>query len=273
MKNPFIRSSIAAGLIIVHLLLVACDKKSTNPKEEKPPSMPPAESMRIDLSVFSGGGNQSAGKISSPQSQLHFGTAVVTLGLVNLSVVLHLAVPAAIFVQALTEQPELQNDGKFHWVYTSVYQLAQYQADLAGWVDMGDARVKWEMAVTRSQQNLDHFKWYEGSCNIEATSGDWIFYDYLQPQSSVPVVQIDWQISGDTDRLLVFENVFAGDVNEGDRLTYSIEGDSARVQYDDASASTTAKIVWNTTTTAGYIQAPNYNGGVPARWDENHDDM
>ncbi|MBN1780471.1 hypothetical protein JW948_05045 [bacterium] len=274
MRNPFLRSLVAMGLVLTHLLIVSCDDKSTEPKEESPPVMPPQGSMMIDLSMFSAGGTQSLAKTGSPQTQLHFATAVVTLGLVNLGVIVHLALPAFIFGQALTVEPVLQRDGKFHWIYNSVYQLVQYQSDLAGWVDVPAVTANWEMFVTQANKNLDHFKWYKGSCDLSASTGDWTFYDYLQPDAQVPVIQIDWVIdSGSNDRLLVFENVFEGNANEGDMLSYEIEGDSARVSYFNASELSYSRIVWNLNTIAGYIQSPGYNNGQPAKWDENQNDI
>jgi len=271
MKVPAVRLMIVP-LILSHLLLVTCDKNSTN-TEDTPPVMPPQESMMVDLSAFSAGGNQSLTKTADPQTQVHFATAAFTLGLVNLAVAVHLAVPVYIFSRALLEKPELQSDGKFHWTYATVYQLFNYEADLAGWVDVPNAEVNWEMYVTQERKELDHFMWYNGHCNTEATTGDWTFFDASQPDLQIPVIQIDWLITGETERILNIENVFEGNAAEGDQLIYQIDGDTTRVQYLDVSEGTTAKIVWHTETVAGYIQAPNYNAGIPGHWDENQQDL
>jgi hypothetical protein len=69
------------------------------------------------------------------------------------------------------------------------------------------------------------------------------------------------------------ENIQEGNENLGDKLTYQVDGDSARVQYQDVSQGVTARIGWNQITTAGYIQLPNYHGGTPAHWDENRQDV
>ncbi|MBN2105717.1 hypothetical protein JW835_16890 [bacterium] len=272
MKRISIRCIVIFAIVISHLFIIVCEKNPSE-SENTPPVMPPQESMMIDLSNFSVGGNQSLNKSSLPQAKTHFGLAVLTLGLVNISVMLHLTVPVYIFGRALLEKPELQSDGKFHWTYSTVYQLFNYEADLAGWVDVSETEVNWEMYVTQAKRGLDHYRWYDGHCNLDATAGDWTFYDASQPDQQNPVIQINWQIQSETDRSLVFANIFEGDENIGDQLIYQIDGDSARVQYLDASEGTTAKIVWNTETIAGYIQAPNYNEGKPGRWDENQEDM
>jgi hypothetical protein len=270
MKKKILRPATAL-VIMAHLFLVNCDK---NPSESNktPPVMPPPESMMLDLSAFLPGG-EAISKESAPETQQHFGVAAVTAGLVNLSVAVHLAVPVFIFGRALLEDPVLQSDGKFHWTYSPVYQLVQYQADLAGWVEISDAEVNWEMCVTQDRLNLDDYLWYSGQCNIGATQGRWLFSDYRQPNSQIPIIQIQWQIQDSTHCELVFENMLEGNENLGDQLIYQIDGDSARMQFHDVSQAVISKIVWNYKTSAGYIYAPNYNGGLTGYWDENRQDL
>ena len=121
--------------------------------------------------------------------------------------------------------------------------------------------------------NLDHFLWYNGHCNINATTGDWIFYDLSKPDSFIEQVRIDWVINSETNRVLTFTNVLAGGKDEGDQLKYTVDGDNISVEFFDASQGTTAIISWDAVTTAGCIEAPNYNNGVPGCWDENHNDI
>jgi len=272
MKTKSYRRFLCIGIILSHLFIIMCEKNPSE-SENEAPVMPPQESMMIDLSGFSVGGAQSLNKPAIPQTKKHFGLAVGTLTLVNTAIALHLIIPAYIFGRALLEDPELQSDGKFHWTYSTKYQLLNYEADLAGWVDVPGSEVNWEMIVTQSKRKLDHYRWYYGHCNIGATEGGWTFNDVSQPDQQIPVVQIDWLVQSETDRMLVFKNVFEGNENIGDQLTYQIDGDSARVQYLDFSEGTTSKIVWHTETIAGYIQAPNYNEGVPGCWDENQQDL
>jgi hypothetical protein len=55
--------------------------------------------------------------------------------------------------------------------------------------------------------------------------------------------------------------------NEGDELTYDVNGAARSVSFTDASEATTALIEWNATTHVGSITAPGFNGGVKACWD------
>lgn len=252
--------------------MMSCDNNPTK-SEDEVPVMPPLSSMQPDLSIFSGGSTQSAGKAANPQTKQHFAWAVTSVTLINAAVLLHLAVPTYIFGRALMEQPVLESDGKFHWKFSPVYALVKYEADLAGWIDVPNTQTVWEMSVTQSKLNLDTFLWYVGHGNLDGTQGDWTFYDFNQPDTLSSLIRIDWEDNTETDKLLTFTNIWETNVNVGDQLIYQVDGDSASVQYVDVSENTMLKIVWDYNTTAGYIQAPNYHDGLPGRWDENHDDL
>jgi len=259
-------------LLTACFLIMSCTETPVE-NEETPPVMPSAETMTIDLSLFGNSGAQSAAKAGIPESKLNFGAAALTLSVVNITLALHLAIPVVLWGTALSQDPVLATDGKFHWIYSAETGWVTYEADLAGWVDVENPSVHWEMGVTQSVLHLDDFIWYDGSCNITATEGSWRFFDYRQPDQPVQVVRIDWQIQDETHRLLEFENVFQGDANLGDVLSYQIDGDTARVQYFDHSENVTAKIIWSLNTHAGYLQFPNYHDGIPAHWNENLDDV
>lgn len=272
MRQLKFKSSLAVILIMLHLLLITtCDKNPTEAKKKEPPLMPPATSMQVDLSLFSSPGNVLAKE--NAFSKVHFTTAVFTVSLINLGVLAGMATPVFIFAQALSVDPVLQEDGKFHWVYTANYELLKYTADLAGWIDVPNKQAAWEMYVTQAGLNLNHFMWYDGRCNLDATAGYWIFYDHTQPNSAVTTIRIDWINNSETDRVLTFTNVTAGSPYEGDQLKYTINGNDRSVEFKDASEGTTAIIFWDTATKAGYIQAPNYNNGQKGCWDQNQNDV
>lgn len=256
---------LALILIVAHLyLIMACEKNPTESEQKQVPSLPPVSSMQIDLSLFVG---KSLAK-NNNFSQYHFTTAVVTATIVNTWVVISLAAPVYIFGRALHEKPELQSDGKFHWMYTAI----PYSVDLAGWIDVPNKQSVWEMYVTQGQ-NFDHFMWYNGHCNLDATAGDWTFYDETKPDSSINKVRIDWINNSELDRVLTFTNVLPGGQYENDQLKYTVDGNNRSIEFYDASEGTTVTIFWDAVTTAGYIQAPNYNNGEKAYWDENHNDI
>jgi len=267
MKNVTPKSMLAVLLIFTLLnLIIACDKNPTE-AEKTPPVLPSVNTMQVNLSLFT---TSSLAKENSI-SQWNFTTAVITVTIVNAWVVLGLAAPVFVFGSALQDQPELQSDGKFHWIYNTSFLSVPYTADLAGWLDVPNTQSVWEMYITFG--SLNNFLWYDGRCNFTATSGDWIFYDETRPDTLNPKIRIDWINNSETDRSLTFTNVFAGNEYEGDILKYTVNGTALSVEFYDASVGTTVIIAWDAVTTAGYIQAPYYNNGQPAYWDENHNDL
>ena len=272
MKANRIMGVIALALF---LFLNACNKED-NPIGETPvaPDLPPAASMTFDLSSFNAGGSQLA-KNATIQSKNNFNNAAARVFIINSIVLIGITPPSVIFAQALSQQPTLESDGKFHWVFEAPYLLLRYEADLAGWVDRENLRVKWEMRVSTRQTNpaLDSFLWYEGYANIENSQGQWTFYNPQKPDTLQKIALIDWTVDGPEDARLSFSNIDEGSDGLGDVLTYTVLSNDRKIEFYDESTGFTSIIYWDAVTTAGYLQVPDYNNGQPAYWDENHDDI
>ncbi len=261
---------LCAALAIISLL--ACEKNPTESKAEKP-ALPPAQSMQMDLSTFSNPG--ALGKAAEPTTKANFTNAAVRVAIINTVVVAHLTIPTAVFVAAASQKPTLEEDAKFHWVYQVTIGLTTYKADLAGWVDRANKKVRWEMYVTNPlyQPALSDFLWYQGWANLENSQGQWTFYDPQQPSVKVPVITIDWSYKSDQDAVLLFTNVWQGHAEQGDTLEYKVKNNDRSIQFFDKSESLTSIIFWDAVTGAGYLQVPGYNDGQPAHWDENQNDI
>lgn len=263
---------VALLLVGIFTLWIVCEKNPTEselPKEA--PALPPASSMQLDLSLFE---NQSLEK-STLFSKLHFTNAALGLVFINAVVAFHMSVPVAVFVAAASQKPELQSDGKFHWIYSVNWEGKTFEADLAGWIDVAKKQVVWEMRISSNASilPLNKFLWYKGRSEIDASSGYWLFYDHTQPAKSVEVAQIDWSIAAADDRTLTFKGIQSGSETEGDTLEYHWQGDQRSVTLYDKSKDQTTLIHWNAETGAGCLQAPDYNEGQESCWDENQNDI
>jgi hypothetical protein len=258
------------------LSLNACNKEDNPVNGEKPvaPDLPPAASMSFDLSAFNASGSQLA-KHATIQSKNNFNNAAARIFVINTVVLVGITPPSVIFAQAISQQPTLESDGKFHWVFDAPYLLLHYHADLAGWVDLENLRVNWEMRVSTQQTNpaLDNSLWYEGYANIENNQGQWTFYNPQKPNTLQKVALIDWSVNGPQDAHLSFSNIDEGNAGFGDVLTYTVLNNDRKIEFLDQSEGLTSTIYWDAMTSAGYLQVPNYNNGQPAYWDENHDDI
>lgn len=262
-KAFHLRKGLAVALVCAHLALVSCEKNPTEANNPKP-VLPPASSMSVDLGTFQSN-LPKAGAIGP-----NFITAQLAVASINLAVLVHMSVPVITFAAAASQTPVLQDDAKWHWIYTVSDNGQQFQADLAGWIDESTKAVRWEMRITTNNGGLalNRFLWYAGMAALDNGSGEWTIYDHTQPSASVAVVNITWKNDTATNNAsLQFTVVKPGVPENGDTLTYSSSANTRSVVYFDNSANTTLTIAWDAVTRAGYIIAPNYKGGQKACWD------
>ncbi len=272
MKSNRLHKGFATVLIAAHLAMTACQ---TNPLQDsgEQPVLPPPESMKMDFSYFMKPGAGKAGGRAVAGN--NFNNAVVRVLIINTVVGAILALPALTLAAAASQKPELQDDGKFHWVYTYQDSNVTLQADLAGWIDVNSKESVWEMRVTNSAAKppLQNFLWYEGRAALDVSGGYWEFYDAAAADSSTKVLRLDWTFSTPDTVSLEITVVKPGIPENGDRVTYRIQTPIRTVQFFDQSRGTTVEISWNVETGAGYLKAPDYNNGEKACWDEQRNDV
>ncbi len=267
------RTLLAVILIAAQVLFVSCQKNPVESSDEAP-ALPPAESMRIDLSFFKQ--PAPAGKALSPEAgSRNFANAALRVLIINAVVVAVMALPAGTLAAAVSQDPMPQDDGKFHWIYTYEDSTVRLQADLAGWIDRAKQESVWEMYVSNSLSNppLDHYLWYEGRVKLDRKSGFWDIYDAARPDTAIGVLHIDWEMMAKDSAKLVFTVVKPDVPEKGDSVTYLSEGNTRSITWFDASAGATVEIGWDAATGAGYLIAPDYNNGEKACWDEQRQDV
>ncbi|MCU0644006.1 MAG: hypothetical protein MUC94_07060 [bacterium] len=271
LKNRFI---IGISILALLLSIVSCDKNATEPGKNTPPPLPPAESMQMNLSLFDSQPNNLLAKAAL--SKNNFLAAFGRVFIINTVVRVAAIVPTVIFVAAASDkQPELQEDGKFHWIYTVTNQSETFVADLAGWIDTPASEIVWEMYVSSTTHNpiLNKFLWYEGRVKIGNKEGWWLFYDDKSPDSPIDVLKIDWEVPDNEHGHLKLTNVHQASPDLGDTLTYIKNNKENFLYFYDASKNEDNTIFWNTQTGAGYIQWFDYEKGVRSYWDENQNDI
>jgi len=265
----------SARLITVMVLIVslfACEKNATEPGKNTAPPLPPVESMKLDLSFFPKPSNNSLAKTTL--SKQNFNNAALRVWIIHTAVALAAVAPTAVFAAAISQDAELQPDGKFHWIYTVQNNNDIFIADLAGWVDQQSTEVVWEMYVSSNTHSpeLDHFLWYDGRSQIGNKEGWWLFYDDKSPASAIEVLKVDWQIPDANHREVVLSNVTQSSNEYGDTLSYSIADYDNNLIFFDASAVKTNTIYWDSKTGAGFIEWFDYKDGARYYWDGNQED-
>jgi len=254
------------------LFLVSCGSDNPTSSEDTPPEIPPTGTMTIDLSTFFGNSNAPVADELQGANE-NFLTALVVVTFVSAFVVVGLSVPVAVTGAALSADPTLEDDGKFHWVYSETVQGSTVTAELTA--ETQGSEIHWEMFITAQigAVEYDNFLWYEGNSNLEGSSGFWQFYDPSQPNSQVQFVRVDYQYNSETDKTLTFTNNRPGDPGENSTITYVVDGNTVTMTVFRADEDKTTEVSWNRTTGEGYIIAPDYNNGEQACWDENQQDV
>lgn len=255
--------------------VAACASDATAPVDPgAPPELPPLTSMSADFGIFGETGAQQVARAMAPEAaptSLNFANAAIRVLAAQVVTVATMAVPVATFAATANSTPTYEDDGRWHWRFTTVQGGQSYTAHLTGVVQ--GSVVDWDMRITSPthQPPLDEFVWYGGEGRLDRTSGTWTFYDPATPSSATAVVRFDWTHTSSTEH--GWEATALSGASAGDVFTAGVDGDDRTLTYVDASAQETVEIYWNAADGSGYIIAPHYNGGVKSCWDANQVDV
>jgi hypothetical protein len=247
-----------ASTLLFGLVVAGCN--SGTDLGGTPPALPAAESMEFDFSFFDSGAGPAPQRAPSAVAGTNWITAAASVAIANLAVVVHTAIPLATWRAATARNPVFE-DGQWHWRFVHNDGQNTYEGDLTGYIE--DEVLVAEMRITAESLGLDDFLWYVGTAPVGGTTGTWEFFDPESPTTVAGV--IEWEHPGTAVWTVSFEATAGPD--DGDVLTYDIEGAARSVSFSDASEGTTALVEWNATTNIGSITAPNFNGGARSCWD------
>ena len=208
-----------------------------------PHTVPTGGSMEIDAEILTAPGGLARG------GGCH-GIAAFVVGWTNLNVAVRTAIPVAVFVAAASNPPEYLGDQTWRWTASGGAGGGAWSASLTGHIAASD-RVEWSMALSGTVLQLEDFIWYDGFSNPGATLGEWRYYDPATPNERNQVVLCTWDASAFDDRHLSFENTKEGAPENGDVLTYAVEGDLAFLEFEDADDEQSARIDFLLTTGEG----------------------
>lgn len=246
------------GYLCLAIVLSACGD-ALSPDSGVPPVLPATESMSVDLDFF----GTSPASVSMGPSQTgpegYWLAAALSVTAANVSVAIHSLVPRAIWASALSQTPSFE-DGRWHWRFNASDAQNTFQSHVIGYEDGGDRM--FEVRVSSSALQLDDYLLFTGSAPIGGTTGEWLFHDL---NDSGAVARVAWGHPENDEWLLTF-TALAG-VGVGDVLAYHVDAATRQVSFADASAGTEVEVEWDAITNAGYIIAPNINGGLMACWD------
>lgn len=263
--------------LVATLALFGCSEDTTSPEEEAP-ALPPMSTMNVDLSFFveDSDGDPTTRHARGP-SHDNFYAAWTTATLVNLTMVGVFAPPALAFDTAISTTPTKQDDESWLWSYGWEDSQGRMVAiELQAWPDALAGTIDWELRISDNQAEppYEDFVWFTGQSSTTANTGHWIFYDRADAGETArggearAVVRVDWDLEDESHKSLAIEVIDEMHEDFGDSLTYALDATIASMTFYDASTEVSSDITWDELTGAGSIQAPDYNEGVRACWDE-----
>lgn len=269
--NAMLRTTLIGTLAVSALW--GCDRNdSTAPDVTDAPPLPPVSSLRFDTSFFE---NQPRASQDERQTAFHWGQAVVHATYVNLLVAEALYTPWLAFGLAIHTVPSPQEDGSYLWVYTWVDEANDHEVQIRLRGEVVNAHVEWELRVSddSAEPAMSNFLWFFGESSLDGTDGFWVFNDRNLLAMEMEVARIDWMHVSETDESLVFTNTNPASEDNGDALTYRVDGTNASMEFEDADQPAVVWLIeWDRLSHVGSIQVPSYNDGDRACWDENLQD-
>jgi len=291
MRNPSQLMIVAVLVGIMSLLGCSSDKQATGPETEVPPSLPPVNTMSMDVEFFQDAEIDTQSKslglldesiVASPAAlKLNYLNAAVRVFFLNVVTYTVLAHPVAAFAKAIHSVPQYQQDGSWLWTYIYIDKNgSEYSIFLRG--QRMESHVAWSMEVSSNDPALllDHFLWFEGEVANDGQSGYWQFYEpdssevtsaasfaeYDASTIGIPCVHIDWRRSSRVDQRLAFLINKPGGAAEGSTLIFEEELELSTLEFYDAANGNSGTIVWYRDG-SGSIEWPDYKDGVRSCWD------
>ena len=251
--------------LILIVILSAGFFHSCKKDKGDPPTLPPAESMKIDFSNFLSQ-KKSAGPESFPKgtenSNWEFASGVALFW--NSILTTTLVVPVATFAHAVDQDPVYLDDKTWQWSFSVSVSTVTYKARLTG--QIRDTDVLWKMYVSGS---FAEFVWFEGTSKLDGTGGQWILNESSTAQS--PYLKIDWTKTSSSIGSIKY-TYMKNDSYVNSYIEYGLTTGTLNayynVHYFNGLIFSDVDIEWNTTTHNGRVSCSNYLLGEWYCWNE-----
>ena len=261
-RNVLQQTATAFALGAFVLTAQGCmNDSSTAPEDDTPdttnaPTLPDADRLSFDFDFFDE--PQNNGRCSNDS----FFNAYIRTVVVAAVSELVLAPPVGAFALALHTPPSPQNDGSYLWIYTWTDGVEEAQIRLRGLPIENGA--EWELRVSSTEDQIENELWFAGETRDDGDQGYFVFSDF-HAVGKPDVARLEWGTENDAE-FLRFTDLHE---NVDDTLEFRNTGDTASFRWTDASHPAESWYVnWNEADGSGQMQAPDFNGGEPACWDD-----
>lgn len=137
-------------------------------------------------------------------------------------------------------------------------------------------RVDWQMnVIVDDNGDITDDLLYDGYTDNFQADGHFTVYAPLNKDfgNDVPVLKIDYDNSDPNKQVVIFESLTDVYGHPGDVATYDAGAVNARFELNEPHNGNNHLVEWDIDSLAGRLTATDYNGGNPACWDENLQDV
>lgn len=259
---------LSVGLIFA----ISCnDSTSGVSEQDSVPEVPPANSMAMDLSIFSLSDSDS----ETTGNKEHYEEAAQTISDIHSMMDRSVNPSLDLLKQADTTEAEELSSTKWQWKFSNDEDEEEgrviYEIRLVAERESDNA-LKWDVFL--SSPVLEEEKLYiSGTSNREVTEGVWTYHGFGRAgQPSQELAELDWQTT-ENENIEMGLTILAGNSYSDSEVNYHTEGPVRIINIDNANNDGTVTIQFNKDTNTGFIQAPDYNNGEKACWDSNFNNI
>ena len=268
MNRSRLLSASLFALSLLALPLTGCDSGGMNAPDDPPPVLTP-EAFELNTDLFSNQ-NPSSSSATKTGEYAHFANAALRVGPVSLLVKANLIIPSAVTAAALQADPVVE-DSTWIWEANADTLNQDISFRLEGTPD--GPTVAWSMTVTAPNpeqgEALNSFELYTAETALDGSSGSWSLF-YRIDGERTRVLDADFTVTSDTEKEITFSVPETAENNAGDSVRYAVDESQRTFEWTrvEDMGNTVVTVVWDAAAKAGFLVAPDYNGGEPACWND-----
>ena len=267
MKRSYYLNILIISLLT--LLTLSCSQKTPtqNNVSINAPQIPPGATLSIDFSMFNNSGTLA--KATHTLSKNNYLAAAIRATMMKSSLAMDANLPVIALESLRTQQPELDQNGKYHWKCQCLYESQPYHFELVGREEKD--QIAWEMYYstdTAKNEQGPKALLFEGRSELAGNKGSWLVREKTEFAESGNPIKLDWTMFENGDRILAISNP-----TFNQKLIYSVLDNKVKIQFSNYPDDYNVEIEWNKTNGSGYLIVPGYNENQKAYWDENQDDL
>jgi hypothetical protein len=258
---------LPALLLLAPLALTGCDGSDPDGFDDNPPPVIAPSAFAFDDSFEDGQTLRGA----FGQNWLN---AYGRVSIVSLAVGVHLVIPHVVTAAAVQADPYVE-DGTWIWENTEIVHGRDVTFRLEATPD--GEEIAWRMLISASSlegADYDAFELYNATTTLDGRAGTWrLFYDIEGERTEVLDAEFEVTSAAQREITFIVPETNPNPDARGETIRYYANGDARLFDWHQEPEDYDHLVEWDEATKAGSITADDYNGGEPACWDEDLEDV